>query len=254
MYAGGKIVNVSSSLSQLRNLNKPYQDRVTSAMTLNDLRTIAFDSHGDPSPRSWPAYSLSKAMLNRATQILAQHPDFRQLSINAADPGWCRYHGYPYLMSLPAILLWHCTLKPLQGGIRLLQSRLKIMAIMHTKQEGVSIDRKCSARSSMLRLGNLSFDNIKQDWLAGVTWAVQEQPGRLIKAPPQSWRFTTCLRSSLEGFSTMGSLERLPSPACVVNLYQGIAQTIVNHSHSRIATNGIAIALDERIQECTMAV
>jgi len=85
-------VNVSSSLAQLRNLTNPYRERVSAAKTVEDLCSISFDPHDDPSARSGirPTYSLSKAMLNRATQVMAQRADFNHLSVNAADPGWVR--------------------------------------------------------------------------------------------------------------------------------------------------------------------
>lgn len=83
-------MNVTSSLGQLRNLHNSYQDAVRNASSLDQLRSIKFKAGNSPAPFK-PTYSLTKAMINRATQILAEMPEFQHLSINSADPGWVRY-------------------------------------------------------------------------------------------------------------------------------------------------------------------
>lgn len=89
MHVGGRIINVGSTFSQLTNLQGPYRNLVKGAVTLKDLCQIQFKPESNPAPFN-PTYCLSKAMLNRATQIMAKSPEFSHLSINAADPGWVR--------------------------------------------------------------------------------------------------------------------------------------------------------------------
>lgn len=57
----GRIVNVSSSIGQLSNLSS-----------------------------RWPAYRLSKIMLNLQTRVIAQELTGRNILINAVCPGWVR--------------------------------------------------------------------------------------------------------------------------------------------------------------------
>ena len=82
-------MNVTSGLGQLRTLHNSYKDEVRSASTLDQLKNISFREGYSPSSFK-PTYSLTKAMINRATQILSKEPEFKHVSINAADPGWCR--------------------------------------------------------------------------------------------------------------------------------------------------------------------
>lgn len=89
MQEGGRIVNVTSGLAQLSHLNGSHRSRVEGASSLQDLQSIHFDP--DNSAASFqPTYCLTKAMLNRASQILSRAPAFSHLSINSADPGWVR--------------------------------------------------------------------------------------------------------------------------------------------------------------------
>ena len=87
--AGGRIINVTSGLAQLSHLSGTYRSQVERAASLEDLQSISFESANCPASFK-PTYSLTKAMLNRATQILSKTPEFEHLSINAADPGWVR--------------------------------------------------------------------------------------------------------------------------------------------------------------------
>ena len=53
---------------------------------------VAYRPDSGMSARSNSCYCLTKAMLNRAAQLLADDPVLTQkrISINAVDPGWCR--------------------------------------------------------------------------------------------------------------------------------------------------------------------
>ena len=82
-------MNVTSGLAQLSHLSGSYRNQVERAATLQDLQSIHFDAENCPASFK-PTYSLTKAMLNRASQILSTASAFRHLSINSADPGWVR--------------------------------------------------------------------------------------------------------------------------------------------------------------------
>ena len=53
---------------------------------------VTYRSDAEMDSRFNPCYCLTKAMLNRAVQLLAEDPLLadRGISINAVDPGWCR--------------------------------------------------------------------------------------------------------------------------------------------------------------------
>ncbi|CAD7695886.1 unnamed protein product [Ostreobium quekettii] len=99
---GCRIVMVSSGLGQLAEIpvESQYYSGMASAATVEDLSAFRFlenDAMTDPpcilAPgRKNPVYRLTKAMLNRATQIFAQDASFveRNISVNAVTPGWCR--------------------------------------------------------------------------------------------------------------------------------------------------------------------
>ncbi len=83
------MINVTSGLAQLRHLSGSYLRSVRDATSLEDLQSIRFESSGCPASFK-PTYCLTKAMLNRASQILSKQPAFKHLSVNSADPGWVR--------------------------------------------------------------------------------------------------------------------------------------------------------------------
>ena len=90
---GSRVVNVSSRLGQLSNISQNYQKLVTDSKTLEDFKNITFDpSDVDMQKAYAPTYSLSKAILNRATQILAASDPFttKNISIACVCPGWCK--------------------------------------------------------------------------------------------------------------------------------------------------------------------
>jgi NAD(P)-dependent dehydrogenase (short-subunit alcohol dehydrogenase family) len=88
------VVNVSSSYGQLRFLSalSAYPPALASAASvpalLEAVTTTRFDAE-DPQGREFVgAYKLSKAALNRGTQLLAE--ELRgSVRVTAVDPGWC---------------------------------------------------------------------------------------------------------------------------------------------------------------------
>ena len=87
--AGGRIIHVTSGLGQLTNLSLAYRAKVTEADSIESLRSIAFDP-ADLNEASSPTYNLTKAMLNRLTQVSVGHPAFKHLAVNSVNPGWVR--------------------------------------------------------------------------------------------------------------------------------------------------------------------
>eukprot|EP01023_Acetabularia_acetabulum_P055225 TRINITY_DN6357_c0_g2_i3.p1 TRINITY_DN6357_c0_g2~~TRINITY_DN6357_c0_g2_i3.p1 ORF type:complete len:228 (-),score=23.77 TRINITY_DN6357_c0_g2_i3:226-909(-) len=91
MQEGGRIVNVSSGLGSLSIQSEYYRNAVQDAKSVQDLLNIQFKQDDRQNGYS-PTYCVSKAMLNRCTQMLAQYPQIVQknISVNAVCPGWCR--------------------------------------------------------------------------------------------------------------------------------------------------------------------
>lgn len=101
---GGRIVNVSSGLADLSALpSAAYRERIEAANSLDELRAISFDPEdagckkvGIPERTAGkpgvPVYRISKAMLNKATQLLSSDERLtaRDITISAVCPGWCR--------------------------------------------------------------------------------------------------------------------------------------------------------------------
>ncbi|KAK9864077.1 hypothetical protein WJX84_011985 [Apatococcus fuscideae] len=89
---GGTVVMVSSTLGSLSRLSPKYQTLVTEADSIKQLSKMPH-IHDDPVKNIMvPPYSLTKAMMNRMTQLLAADPllTSRQITINSVCPGWCR--------------------------------------------------------------------------------------------------------------------------------------------------------------------
>lgn len=89
---GGTIVHVSSGYGSLSNLSPSYHKRVTGANDLTELLAIPFDPADEMRSSFVAPYKVSKAMLNRATQLMAAQNtrDGRRVSVSAVCPGWCR--------------------------------------------------------------------------------------------------------------------------------------------------------------------
>eukprot|EP00898_Chlorokybus_atmophyticus_P007929 jgi/Chlat1/8137/Chrsp75S07565 len=125
---GARIINVSSGYAQRSFLSPEYRRLIESAQNLDDLdaiKYIATDQHMDAiNPQravvqgpSVPCYKVSKAMLNRATELLAHDKRLteRGITINACNPGWTRTRlgGERAVRSVEeasASLMWLCTL------------------------------------------------------------------------------------------------------------------------------------------------
>lgn len=91
----GKIVNVSSGLGQLNELSADYTTKVLNFKSLNQftLNQIPFVNDDEEIKSKYaPMYSISKALLNRITQILADDPRIKEKNIRVGSvcPGWCR--------------------------------------------------------------------------------------------------------------------------------------------------------------------
>lgn len=86
-------VNVTSGYGKTRFLSDAYKAALASCDSVDDLeRKIVFKSD-DPvlgkAGAEVPAYKLSKAALNRGTQILAK--SFKGTArVNSVEPGWCK--------------------------------------------------------------------------------------------------------------------------------------------------------------------
>jgi len=91
---GGKVVHVSSGYGKLQFCSDTYKKQVASCGKIEDLRRVPFeasDSEQSQDPR-FAAYKVSKALLNKLTQLQAVDPAFseKQIAISAVSPGWCR--------------------------------------------------------------------------------------------------------------------------------------------------------------------
>lgn len=94
---GGTIVMVSSGMGELSGLEPPARDRVEQAASLAEVEQLAqqFISGVEDARHEedgWPssAYSVSKALLNAATRVLARDLAPRRIRVNAVCPGWVR--------------------------------------------------------------------------------------------------------------------------------------------------------------------
>jgi NAD(P)-dependent dehydrogenase (short-subunit alcohol dehydrogenase family) len=93
---GGAIVMVSSGMGELSVLRDPARGRVQRAASREDVERLAAEfvrgvAAGNHEAAGWPssAYSVSKALLNAATRVLAKELAPR-LRVNAVCPGWVR--------------------------------------------------------------------------------------------------------------------------------------------------------------------
>ncbi|HTJ46164.1 MAG TPA: SDR family NAD(P)-dependent oxidoreductase [Kofleriaceae bacterium] len=94
---GGAIVMVSSGMGELSVLGNPARERVARAATIDEVRALADElvaavANGTHERGGWPssAYSVSKALLNASTRVLAQTFAARKIRVNAVCPGWVR--------------------------------------------------------------------------------------------------------------------------------------------------------------------
>ena len=92
---GGTIVMVSSGMGELSVLRDPARGKVQRAGSRAEIEQLAAEfvsgvAAGTHERAGWPssAYSVSKALLNAATRVLAK--DLPRLRVNAVCPGWVR--------------------------------------------------------------------------------------------------------------------------------------------------------------------
>jgi NAD(P)-dependent dehydrogenase (short-subunit alcohol dehydrogenase family) len=86
---GAHVVNVSSGLGKLDGLSARYRQLVTECSAVSQLDRLPFLA--DDTQRSLYAapYRVSKAAINRATQLFAAQYE-GQFRFSSVDPGWCR--------------------------------------------------------------------------------------------------------------------------------------------------------------------
>ncbi|EGD78192.1 short-chain dehydrogenase/reductase SDR [Salpingoeca rosetta] len=91
---GARVINVSSGYGRLTHSSPAYRQTITNCATVDEvLNNIKFDAKDETMKgTNHPAYKISKACLNRVTQIMADDPDFRSRNIKvfACCPGWVR--------------------------------------------------------------------------------------------------------------------------------------------------------------------
>ena len=107
MGASGMVINVSSGLGVRKGLSKTYSATIGAVSTFEELESLPFDGTDVQMAKAFkPAYRLSKAALNRGTQLLASQltardqstatwtfdqaeAKARSISVVAVCPGWC---------------------------------------------------------------------------------------------------------------------------------------------------------------------
>lgn len=90
---GAHIVNVTSGLGDLGNCSPEFQNAITGAVNVPQLlQKCSVSTAQGPQSGFKPCYCITKAMLNRASQLYARDPRLtgRGITCCAADPGWCR--------------------------------------------------------------------------------------------------------------------------------------------------------------------
>jgi NAD(P)-dependent dehydrogenase (short-subunit alcohol dehydrogenase family) len=89
------IVNVSTGFAQLRHLSPSYKAAITSCASIDDLISkVTYQAADSKMASEFVApYKVSKAALNRGTQLLASK--FKgKVRVSAVDPGWCKTDMY----------------------------------------------------------------------------------------------------------------------------------------------------------------
>jgi NAD(P)-dependent dehydrogenase (short-subunit alcohol dehydrogenase family) len=93
---GGAVVMVSSGMGELSVLEDPARSRVRRATSRAEIETLAAEfvagvAAGTHQRGGWPSnsYSVSKALLNAATRVLAKELAPR-VRVNSVCPGWVR--------------------------------------------------------------------------------------------------------------------------------------------------------------------
>ena len=89
---GFHVINVSSGLGRLAALGAaggaPHAAAARACASVAEVEALPFSAAAPPGPA--PAYALSKAALNRGTQLLAAEWREAGHRVNSVDPGWCR--------------------------------------------------------------------------------------------------------------------------------------------------------------------
>lgn len=86
---GFHVINVSSGLGRLAALGAgPYPAALRACASVADVEGLQFFEAQPPGPA--PAYAVSKAALNKGTQLLAAGWREAGHRVNSVDPGWCK--------------------------------------------------------------------------------------------------------------------------------------------------------------------
>jgi len=82
------VVNVTSGMGKQSSLTPEYKAALEGCIRVEDIEDLKYlETPATSGPA--PAYALSKAALNRGTQILAKEWSGKG-RVSAVDPGWCR--------------------------------------------------------------------------------------------------------------------------------------------------------------------
>jgi NAD(P)-dependent dehydrogenase (short-subunit alcohol dehydrogenase family) len=94
---GGNIVNVSSGMGQISILSRALQEQVMDAPDRDAILRLANEfvssvENGTHERKGWPssAYSVSKALLNAFTRVLARELEPQNIRVSSVCPGWVR--------------------------------------------------------------------------------------------------------------------------------------------------------------------
>ena len=96
-------MQVSSGNGRVQYQSRRYREASLQANTLQELsEAIVYDPADEQRMVGAPSYSLSKFMMNRAVQLLAQDTALtsRRLTINAVTPGRCRWASMTLIMRM----------------------------------------------------------------------------------------------------------------------------------------------------------
>ena len=93
----GRIVNVSSGYGQRKNLGPEYTRAVEEASTPQELFSkLQYREEATMAKDKVPCYKVSKAALNRLTQLydIDDRLQKRNISVSCCCPGWVRVSVY----------------------------------------------------------------------------------------------------------------------------------------------------------------
>jgi carbonyl reductase 1 len=88
---GAMIINVSSGMGSRDNLSPYYAATIAEATSHDALVKVGFVAADKIMSRAFmPTYKVSKALLNRGTQLMAESDRCAKVAVVAVCPGWCK--------------------------------------------------------------------------------------------------------------------------------------------------------------------